>query len=121
MFFDVENQRDRSTVFLERVSPEVIFLRPPEKLVIEVKAIGRFRNARWNKNGLPITLNDTNSANHFEIFIRDPTTADDLSLYEVNLRAVEIFSQLNVPSELDFSVTSPGMIFNNKYNIIFNH
>ena len=120
MFFDVENQLDRSTVFLERVSPEVIFLRPPEKLVIEVKAIGRFRNVQWNENGLAITPTETNSANHLEIFVRDPTTADDLSLYEVSLRAADIFSQRNVPQELDFSVTSPGIIFDNKYNNIIN-
>ena len=101
----------RSTVFLEGVSPEVIFLRPPEKLVIEMKATGRYRNVRWNKNGLPVTFTEANFANHLEIYVRDPTTTDDLTLYEVSLRAADILSQRNVPSELDFSVTPPGEIF----------
>ena len=118
MFFDVENSRDRSTVFLERVSPEVIFLRPPEKLVIEVKAIGRFRNVRWFKNGLSVTLTEANSANHLEIYVRDPTTSDDLTLYEVNLRAADVLGQRNVPGELDFSVTPPGKVYVISGNVV---
>ena len=89
----------------------MIFLRPPEKLVIEVKASGRFRNVQWFKNGLPITLTEENSANHLEIYVRDPTTADDLSLYEVNLHGASPATQRTVPTELDFSVTPPGKIF----------
>ena len=120
MFFSSRRNQDISTLFLERVSPEVIFLRPPEKLVIEVKAIGRFRNVVWQKSGgSPITLTAENSSNHLEIFIRDPTTADDLTLYEVSLRAIDINDQQNIPPELDFSVTPPGNIFHKRRSDIF--
>ena len=98
----------RSTVFLERVSPEVIFLRPPEKLVIEVKATGRFRFVRWQKTGVTIPSTEEDFSNHYEIYFRDQTTTDDLTLYEVSLRPASAGTQRTVPTELDFIVTSPG-------------
>ena len=99
-----------STVFLERVSPEVIFIRPPEKLVIELKAIGRYSLIRWQKNLLPLTIQPQQFPNYNEILVHGTTTQDDLGLYEVTLRAASPLTQRNVPTELDFMVATPGKL-----------
>ena len=67
------NGISRSTIILERVSSEVIFLRPPEKLVIEVKSSGRFARIDWQRNGVPIVRTQEEFSNHYEIFVREPT------------------------------------------------
>ena len=95
---------------LERVSPRVIVLDPPEKLVIETRASGGYRQLDWNKNanaftlaqGQPFTVTIQEFPNFFEIFVREPTTANDLGLYEVDL--IPNSGQAQVP-EVDFIVT----------------
>jgi hypothetical protein len=99
----------RSTVFLERVSPEVTYLCPPEKLVIEIKATGRYQHVEWLKNGLPLTIQPQQFPNYNEILVYDTTTQDDLGLYEVSLFPASLLSQLTIPPELDFVVIIPGM------------
>ena len=96
---------------LERISPQVIVLDPPEKLVIETRASGGYRQFDWTRNGNPFEINSGSFPvtlqefpNFFEIFVREPTTADDLGVYEVDL-------QLNTGSgsqapEVQFAVTS---------------
>ena len=103
------SQRDESTVFLERISPEVVFLRPPEELVIEVKSTGRVIVVQWSVNGnsIPSTVLE-GFANHREIYFREETTSSDIGLYEVNIFPDPIFGQLSIPIELVFIVTSPG-------------
>ena len=101
----------RSTVFLETVSPEVIFLRPPEKLVIEIKATGRYRNIQWQKNSLPLTIQPQQFPNYNEILVYGRTTQADLGLYEVSLRPASITFQRNIPLELDFSIIPPGSYY----------
>ena len=94
---------------LERISPRVIVLDPPEKLVIETRASGRYSQFEWSRNGspfmpgsggFPITLQEF--PNFFEIFVREPTTANDLGVYEVEL--VLGTGQTQVP-EIEFAVT----------------
>ena len=77
---------------LERVSHQVIVLSPPEKLVLETRASGGYSQFEWTRNGnpfmlrsggFPITLQEF--SNFFEIFVREPTTADDLGVYEVEI------------------------------------
>ena len=78
---------------LERILPQVIFLSPPEKLVIETRASGGYRQLDWTRNGnaftldpnMPFTVTIQEFSNFFEIFVREPTTADDLAVYEVEL------------------------------------
>ena len=84
---------------LERVSPRVIVLDPPEKLVLETRASGGYQLLDWNRNGIPfgtspfiVTLQDF--SNFFEIYVRAPTNASDLGVYEVE-----------VGPEVDFTVT----------------
>ena len=94
---------------LERISPRVIVLDPPEKLVIETRASGGYRQFDWNKNGIPFTLAQGQPftvtlqefSNFFEIFVREPTTADDLAVYEAEL-TVNTGPQ---PPEVQFTVT----------------
>ena len=94
---------------LERVSPQVIVLEPPEKLVIETRASGGYQQFDWSKNGneftlthgRPFTITLQEFPNFFEIFVRDNTTTNDLGLYEVEL----ILNTGSQVPELDFAVT----------------
>ena len=95
---------------LERVSPRVIVLDPPEKLVLETRASGGYQQFDWIKNGVPFTLAQGQPftvtlqefPNFFEIFVRDSTTTNDLGVYEVDL--IPNAGQAQVP-EVDFAVT----------------
>ena len=83
----------------ERVSPRVIVLRPPEKLVIETRASGGYGQLDWNRNQNPFgsssfTVTLQEFPNFFEIFVREPTTANDLGVYCVE-----------TGPEVDFTVT----------------
>ena len=95
---------------LERVSPQVIVLDPPEKLVIETRASGGYRQFDWTKNGneftiapgQPFSVTVQEFPNFFEIFVREPTTTNDLGVYEAEL-VVNTGAQA---PEVDFAVTS---------------
>lgn len=100
-----------NTISLERISPEVVFLRPPEKLVIEVKAKGRFREVEWSING---TLLNSYSqlasfSNYKEVLFIEETTEANFGLYEISLLPYSPFAQLLLPLELDIIVMSPGL------------
>ena len=84
----------------------MIFLRPPERLVIEVKATGRVLAVRWQRNGVSISSSDL--FNHDEIYVQEETNTADVALYEVRIFE---FSQLRIPNELTFHVISPGKLF----------
>ena len=94
---------------LERISSQVIVLDPPEKLVIETRASGGYRQFDWTKNmeafttaqGRPFTVTLQEFPNFFEIFVREPTTTNDLGVYEVELL---LNTESQVP-EVDFTVT----------------
>ena len=99
---------------LERISPQVIVLDPPEKLVIETRASGGYSQLEWNRNGNPFRIAENTGSlspfivtlqefsNFFEIFVREPTTTDDLGVYEMEL--VVGTGQTQAP-EVDFTVT----------------
>ena len=85
---------------LERISPQVIVLDPPEKLVIETRASGGYGQFDWSKNANPfgsssfiVTLQEF--PNFLEIFVRTPTNASDVGVYEAE-----------AGPEIDFTVTS---------------
>ena len=99
-----------NTIFLRRVSPEVIFLRPPEKLVIEVIVTGRYRNIVWNLNSMLQTITPEEYSNYNEIYVKETTQDSDIGLYEVDARASNILTQQLSPVELDFFVIAPGKI-----------
>ena len=93
---------------LERVSPRVIVLNPPEKLVIETKSSGGYQHYDWTING--VSAADTGATvqefpNFFEIFVREPTTMDDLGVYAADLSIAP--GQTQIP-DLEFVVTRYG-------------
>ena len=97
---------------LERVSPQVIVLDPPEKLVIETRASGGYQIFDWIRNGNPFTTNIgpflvtlQEFPNFFEIFVREPTTTNDLGVYGVDL----VLNTGSQAPELDFAVTIYSM------------
>ena len=101
----------RSTITLERISPEVVYLRPPEKLVIEVKAKGRFREIWWIINGTLITDIQSHAAsfsNYKEILFFEETTEENFGIYEISLRPFSPFQSM-APGELDIIVIPPGL------------
>ena len=82
---------------------------PYEKLVIETRASGGYQQFDWEKNGnpfttapgQPFTVSTQEFPNFFEIFVREPTTANDLGVYEVE---VIVNTGPQVP-EVQFAVT----------------
>jgi len=92
---------------LESVSPRVIVLDPPEKLVIETRASGGYQHYDWLRNGNPVnqgtfsvTLDEF--SNFFEIFVREPTNMDDLGVYVADLQIA--IGQTQTP-DVQFVVT----------------
>ena len=86
-------------VMLERISPRVIVLDPPEKLVIETRASGGYGQFDWQRNAVafgtsPFIVTLPEFPNFFEIFVREPTNTSDLGLYEAEAGL-----------EVDFTVT----------------
>ena len=72
-------------VALERISPDIIVLDPPEKLIIETSASGEYRQFEWSRNGTQLSLSQDEFSNFHEIYVRQPTTTDDLGVYEADL------------------------------------
>ena len=75
---------------LERVSPRVIVLSPPEKLVIETRASGGYGQFDWQRNGVgfgtsPFIVTLQEFPNFFEIFVREPTNPSDVGVYEAEV------------------------------------
>ncbi len=96
-----------STLYLENISPGVIFLHPPEKLVIEVRCRGRYSGISWDRPGA--SINRLLLSNHDEIYALGRTTEGDYGLYEVILiPSPPSFQSILPSSTLEFVVTAPG-------------
>ena len=66
----------------ERVSPPVVFLTPPEKLVLEVKTSGAYDFITWTRFGDRSFRQDLSELINFhEIFVRQPTTTSEYGTY----------------------------------------
>ncbi len=103
------------TIRIERVSPEVIILRPPEKLVIEVRVSGEYEVLFWYKGTshtfIPGQMRPQGFPNYFETFVRDNTTADDEGFYIVRpqFKPGTTQSHVLIPTDgVDFGVIAPG-------------
>ena len=97
----------------------MIFLRPPEKLVIEVKASGYYEEIDWQINGTLQAIIPSDYPNYNEILVRGATDVNDVGLYEVELDPNSAASQFISPPELDFIVIVPGnTLLHNNNNII---
>jgi hypothetical protein len=91
---------------LENISPEIIFLHPPEKLVIEVRCRGRYSGIVWDRPGASINMSLL--SNHDEIYALGRTTEADYGFYEVVLTPTPVFQIIFPSSSLEFVVTAPG-------------
>ena len=88
-------------------SPQVIVLNPPEKLVIETRSSGGYQQYDWQRNGHPFgtvgfPVTPQEFPNFVEIFVRDPTTTEDLGVYAADLSIAP--GQAQIP-DLEFFVT----------------
>ena len=115
-----------STIRTERVSPEVIILRPPEKLVIEVRVSGDYEVLSWRKGvvdqPIPGIMEPQELPNFYETFVRDNTTDEDVGLYIVTPQFK--FGTLSlytvIPSGgVDFAVIPPGRLQVKQTNILY--
>ena len=101
-----------NTIRIERVSPEVIILRPPEKLVIEVRVSGEYQVLFWWKDvqgqAIPQLIRPDELPNFYEMFVRDNTTAEDFGIYIVQSHFTSGTHTLIPSGGIDFAVTSPG-------------
>ena len=104
-----------TTIRIERVSPEVIILRPPEKLVIEVRVSGEYEVLFWRKTTIrtfiPGQMLPQEFPNYFETFVRDNTTAEDEGFYIVQpqLKPGKTQTHTITPTGgVDFGVIAPG-------------
>ncbi len=93
------------------MSPSTTILHVPEKLVLEVRATGRYDFIEWFKKGNIQGTGDFNPAvrqlPHFnEIYVKQTTNTADLGLYEIALLS---FSGLTPPPRVEFAVVAPGM------------
>ena len=88
------------------MSPSTVILRPPEKLVLQIRATGRYNFIEWSVNGGQPVFIPERFADFGEVYIRDNTTASDLGLYEVDLA---LLSGQTSPDEVEFFVIEPGM------------
>ena len=96
-----------NTVYFENISPTVIFLHPPEKLVIEVRCRGRYSGISWEGNSADI--DKSLLSNHDEIYALGRTTEADYGMYQVVLRpSPPVFQDIVPQSILEFIVTAPG-------------
>ncbi len=104
-----------TNIRIERVSPEIIILRPPEKLVIEVRVSGEYEVLFWFKGSgstfVPDQMRPQEFPNYFETFVRDNTTAEDEGFYFVQPQLKPGTSQTNFITPtggLDFGVIVSG-------------
>lgn len=117
IYADVFDDGGLNTVFLENISladPTVMIVRPTEKLVLEVKAEGRYQRIFWRRNAKPLSSNMPQNpqefSNHYEIFVLGETTEDDLGLYEVSILLYDAIEQRQ-PAGINFIVISPCELF----------
>ena len=90
----------------------IIILRPPDKLVLEVRATGRYNLIEWRRNGVAFSFSPGSEftvtlqelPNFFEIFVREPTTRDDLGVF-----TAELSPALTTREFINFAVIEAGI------------
>ncbi len=104
-----------NTICIERVSPEVIIVHPPEKLVIEMRVSGDYEVLFWRKETInafiPSQMLPREFPDYFETFVRDNTTAGNEGFYIVQPQFKSGTSQTHTITPtggVDFGVIAPG-------------
>ena len=91
----------------------IIILRPPDKLVLEVRATGQYNLIEWRRNGVAFGFFPDSAfrvmlfqelPNFFEIFVREPTTRDDLGVFAVTLSPTITTTRI-----INFAVVEAGI------------
>ena len=95
------------------ISPDIIILRPPEKLVLEISNTGRYRFTQWARNGELAGIPSSGfqappeSFVHFgEVYFAENTAIEDLGIYETTVEIAPGSGQ--TPVDLFFGVISLG-------------
>ena len=105
--FVAQHGRQISTLYHESISPEVIFLHPPEKLVIEVRCRGRYSGISWD--GPSGSIDRSLLSNHDEIYALGRTTLADYGFYHIILfPSPPTFQDILPTNILEIIVTAPG-------------
>ena len=96
----------------EAISSPLIFLEPPNKLVLEISTTGRYFSTQWRRNGIPAGLTgftpSSESFVHFgEIYSIENTTLEDVTAYDVKLLTYPNSAQVT-PPQLNFTVKIPS-------------
>ena len=97
----------------QTISPDIIILCPPEKLVLEISNTGRYRFTQWARNGELAGIPSSRfqpfleSFAHFgELYFAENTTMEDLGIYEATVEPAPRSGQR--PVEVFFRVISLG-------------
>ena len=90
------------------VSPTTIILRPPEKLVIELRTTGGYFFVEWSRNGNQLALPVESFVDFGEIYVKDHTSMSDLGEYRATyaLASGQQFSTSEI--RVVFFVIAPG-------------
>ena len=74
-----------ANVTIEAISPPLLIIQPPEKLVIKVRGRGPYEELRWIKNGSSFIYSHPPTLTQFyETLFIEPTSSSDEGLYEVH-------------------------------------
>ncbi len=81
-----------NVLHLSSISPGLVVIAPPEKLILEVQSSGAYHYILWKRNGLaylfppwPFPSTPDRFFYFFDAYVREPTTEEHLGLYEVRL------------------------------------
>ncbi len=89
---------------LEPISPSAIVIQPPEKLVIEVRAHGRYHSIYWKRQGHSGFNPPAEYFVHFnETYVVENTSVEDLGEYIVT---VNPSIGLRRPDRIQFTVNA---------------
>ena len=95
----------------DRISPPVIFLTPPEKLVLEVRTIGGYSTILWSRDAKILeSLADPTLHSEFthfkEIFVREPTNSSDYGIYHITYLGSRGTDIIVIPTGMCFFLLS---------------
>ncbi len=104
-----------NTLFLRRITQELVIVDPPEKLVLEVDSARAYLRLNWERNGVhfspapsaafPIT--SEKFFYFFDVYVTEPTAEIDLGLYVVELNQAGSQDTTGAPDQ-SFTVVPYG-------------
>lgn len=97
---------------IEAISPSLIIIHPPEKLVLEIKTAGRYSSIEWRKNGIvagqsSFPVSAQSFAQFGEVYVVENTATEDLGVYDVILNPAPHSNQ-STPAGIRFTVLPLG-------------